>query len=162
MLFIRDDTDPVRIEYWDGDAWQSATADRVDIPAGSKMLFIQNTVPTGWTLDVTANDRVIRVTSVGAEGGDTAGTWVISGLSVDPHKLEISEMPRHDHDIRGGGGGDNNRQYNSFGPDGSKNNDNVSGRNTEFEGDDGTHTHGLTSGGSWRPSYINALICIRD
>ncbi|GAG02888.1 unnamed protein product, partial [marine sediment metagenome] len=99
MLFIRDDTPNPSIEYWTGLAWISAT--QGSIPSGSKMLFIQDTVPTGWTLDESANDRVIRVVNVAASGGVEGGSWTITGISGDGHALSISEMPSHTHTVRG-------------------------------------------------------------
>lgn len=165
MVFFRDDTLNSIIEYYNEGLgeWVAASQERTDIPSGSKMLFIQDTVPTGWTLDVTANDRVIRVTAILGEGGDAAGSWTITDLVADPHMLSVEEMPSHDHDIHGGKSGDNSPEYNFNGPDGSNNPaDSNSGRPTELAGEGEAHAHTVSSGGLWRPSYINAIICIRD
>jgi hypothetical protein len=153
MLFIRDDTPAPTIEYWNGLAWTSATQGA--IPSGSKMLFIQDTVPTGWTLDVSANDKVIRVVNVEASGGVTGGSWTISGVTVDGHQLSILEMPSHTHGL--------DFQFDTIGfstgwafrAEPGSSSTNPSGGNLE-------HSHGVSSDGTWRPSYINAIICIKD
>ena len=154
MLFIRDDLPEPSIEYFNGIAWVAASSSGI-IPVGSKMLFIQNTVPTGWTLDVAANDRVIRVVNVEAQGGLTAGSWTITGFQADPHALTISEMPAHMHGIDGVAistgtvSGVNGMMQNL-------------GGNTDSTGGGATHQHTVSNDGNWRPSYINAIICIKD
>lgn len=50
-------------------------------PSGTKLLFPQATVPTGWTQDADVTDVLPRVVS-GAGGGATGGSWTISGCSV--------------------------------------------------------------------------------
>ena len=161
MLFIRDDLSEPRIEYYNGSAWVPASYSGA-IPSGSKMLFIQDSVPTGWTLDVSANDKVIRVVNVAASGGVVGGSWTISGMSGDGHALTVSEMPPHDHVLRYSGDsspGSGTYQVsllrNSANPQTSLN-------PIEDTGGGTSHAHGITSDGTWRPSYINAIICIKD
>ncbi len=165
MLFIRDDTPNPSIEYWTGLAWASATTTISSIPSGSKMLFVQDTVPTGWTLDTTVTDKVIRVVDSAASGGVTGGNWTISGISGAAHQLIISEIPSHTHNalnstITPGVG---NFQFSHL-----RNNAGYPGSSQESTsaniptGGDGSHSHGVTSDGTWRPSYINAIICIKD
>jgi len=155
MIFLRDDTTPPRIEYWDGSTWQFASADHADIPAGSKMLFMQDSVPTGWTLDVAVNDAVVRVVDSEALGGVTGGSWTITGFQADPHALTISEMPAHTHNIDGVAiaTGD------ASGFSGLMRN---LGGATDSTGGGTTHEHAVSNDGTWRPSYINAIVCIRD
>lgn len=50
------------------------------IPAGTRMLFDQDSAPNGWTRDTTINDRVTRIVS-GARAPN-AGTWTISGITL--------------------------------------------------------------------------------
>jgi hypothetical protein len=161
MLFIRDDLPEPSIEYFNGLAWVAASSSGT-IPVGSKMLFIQNTVPTGWTLDVAANDRVIRVVNVAASGGAVAGSWTISGISGDGHQLSIEEMPQHDHLLRysgdpspGAGTFQVSLLRNATTPLTSLN-------PIEDTGGGEAHGHTISSDGVWRPSYINAIICIKD
>jgi hypothetical protein len=160
-IHIRTDIDPPRIEYYTGVAWADATAGG-DIPAGTRMMFVQNTVPTGWTFDSSLNDRVVLVTNILGSGGTSGGDWDITGLSADPHALDISEIPSHQHDIFGGGGGDENVTYNFNGPDGSASHSGVGGRPTELAGGGVSHSHAVSSDGTWRPNYVNVIICTKN
>lgn len=51
------------------------------IPKNTKMLFVNNAAPAGWTFDNTYADRVIRCAATAGAGTGTGGTWTISGLS---------------------------------------------------------------------------------
>lgn len=158
-IFIRTDEALNFIEYWNGVSWSVATENA--IPAGTKMMFVQDTVPTGWTFDSAINDRVVAITDTLLSGGVTGGGWAITGLTADPHALSIAEMPAHQHDIVGGGGGADNVNYNANGPDGA-NSTGLNGRPTELEGGGGTHTHSITGDSTWRPNFVNVIICIKD
>lgn len=78
------------------------------LPAGTTMLFVQSTAPTGWTKSVTHNNKALRVVSgtVGT-GGSVAFTTAFSSQSisgtVDPHTLTIDEIPAHTHSYTVGG-----------------------------------------------------------
>ncbi len=173
MFFIRDDLTASFIEYYNGSAWVSASSGSV--PSGSKMLFIQDTVPTGWTLDVSANDKVIRVVNVAASGGVTGGSWTISGFQADDHALVESEMAAHRHhgfgarqagfpfgdvlpdDKQGAASGVdyNNRYYNTSTTGGGAAADDSPGPGLP-------HDHTVSNNGAWRPSYVNAIVCTKD
>jgi hypothetical protein len=43
-----------------------------EIPAGTKMLFVQTAAPTGWTKDVTHNNKALRIVNGTAGTGGTA------------------------------------------------------------------------------------------
>jgi len=162
QIFIRTDTNPPRIDYFNGSAWTEATSNRVDIPSGTRMVFVQDSVPTGWTLDSTFSDRVLMVTNNPAQGAAVGGSWEITGLTGDPHALTIAQIPTHQHDIRGGSGGGDSITYNSNGPRGAVNNNNSLGRPTELAGGGEAHEHGVDSDGNWRPNFINVIVCIKD
>jgi hypothetical protein len=162
MIFIHSDDSPPRIDFHNGVTWSSASSTSVSIPSGSKMLFVQDSVPTGWTLDTAVSDRVIRVIDTASEGGDVGGAWAITGIVADPHKLSIDEMPNHDHALRGSGGGDENQDYSARGPTSGNAVAPAGGKHTIDTGGDLAHTHTVSNDVSWRPSYINALICIKD
>jgi len=102
-------------------------------PSGTRMLFHQATPPAGWTKATNVNDRVLRVVS-GTTGGDTGGTWTISGLTVQNHTLTISQIPSHNH----GGGGNTSSDTHSHSGTANPN---------------GAHTHTVNrrSGGGSRP-----------
>ena len=142
----------------------------VSLPSGTRLLFAQASAPSGWTQDVTWNDRVIRV--VGGAGGGTGGNWTISGLTgashihtTYNHTLTIDEIPPHTHPIddalsyRGGGwSAENSNDYDRAGNSGST-------------GGGLPHNHGntstpsstiITSTGAWRPAYLDVIVCQKN
>lgn len=127
-----------------------------DIPAGSSMLFYASAAPSGWTLNASLNDRLIRVVSSG--GGVTGGSWTISGLSVSGHALTVAELPPHthtyvDHDPQPIGG-----------PiaSGSGYTDVIASRTTDAAGSGASHTHGISHNATWRPAYADFILCDRS
>ena len=68
--------------------------------AGTKMLFYQDTAPTGWVILDTLDDKLVYITKGSAAGGQTGGTvhstgtWTISGLSAS---VTIDSAGDHDH-----------------------------------------------------------------
>jgi len=73
------------------------------VPAGSKMLFYQDTAPTGWTIKDTLDDKVAYVTSGGTNPGGAklvGGSWVLSGFnggSTESHVMTVPNLPAHHH-----------------------------------------------------------------
>lgn len=154
---------------------QAIDAIPVYIPAGSKMLFYQASAPAGWTKDTSQNDRVLRV--VDGNGGGNGGSWTISGLTVDDHTLTLAEMPRHGHSITG-----RRRAFDSVGAEpieiavlhqysGTSAAYNSSTQISEVGGgplpptntvQTHPHNHGLSADGTWRPAYIDVIICTKD
>lgn len=59
--------------YFDGANIVALIVNDDIIPSGTRMLFYEATAPLGWTLDVTVNDRFVRVSNTA--GGNTGGTW---------------------------------------------------------------------------------------
>ena len=95
--------------------WRTVYADNFDgggsnqIPSGTKMVFVQQNAPTGWTKFTTHNDVALRVIS-----GNTGGTYVsgdgsfsaifasnrgTSGGDVHNHTLTTAQMPQHKHQV---------------------------------------------------------------
>lgn len=77
------------------------------LPAGTTMLFVQSSAPTGWTKSITHNNKALRIVSGGAgSGGSVAFTTAFSSQSisgtVDPHTLTIDEIPAHTHSYTAG------------------------------------------------------------
>lgn len=66
------------VEYYTGSAW---TAALTVFPAGTRMLFDQDSAPTGWTRDTGINDRVVNIVSGSRVHG---GSWTITGMNGDP------------------------------------------------------------------------------
>lgn len=130
-------------------------------PSGTtRLAFFQAAAPTGWTIDATLNDKLIRIDSTA--GGGIGGGWAISGLvtTIAGWALTIAQMPAHTHRV----GGDATApaislyasQTNTF------NNNNIT---TTSEGGGLAHTHaGSTTigDGFWRPAYVNAIICTKN
>lgn len=69
-------------------------------PSGTRLLFQQSTAPTGWTKDVTLNDRALRVVSgaVGS-GGVTGFSSIFSRTTVDSTTLTANQIPGHSHGL---------------------------------------------------------------
>lgn len=127
------------------------------IPSGTKLLFPQNAAPTGWTFVSENNDRVLINQSTEANGGTTAGSWTISGVTVDGHTLITSEMPAHTHTrapaLSGAG---------ETGQGGSGSSVKPASSATTSTGGDGSHNHGLTADGTWRPEWLGVITCTKD
>jgi hypothetical protein len=124
------------------------------IPSGTNMLFLQATVPVGWTLNSSFTDRVIRVATggTGDKGGQTGGSWNIAGVTIGGTSLTISQLPPHSHTIAqslitasgfAGGGGT------PFG---------AGSVQTGSQGAGAAHSHGFSNDGTWRPSYANVIV----
>jgi hypothetical protein len=122
-----------------------------EFASGTALLFPQAAPPSGWTIDATINDRVIRVNS--AAGAGTGGSWTISGLTVGNTTLTLAQTPAHSHTVTAaqegtavsatGGSGK------SYASDGS--------RTTNSQGGGGSHTHTLASDAVWRPLYYDVI-----
>lgn len=133
-----------------------------DIPATTHMLFYEATAPTGWSQDVTNNDKAIRIVSgTGAGSGGSVGfetafkSHSVSG-TTDSHVLTSAEIPAHTHTVPiwtiGGAGGVG--QYVNGG----------SGTiNTGSYGGGGGHTHGFSAAAiDIDVNYINIITCTKD
>lgn len=55
-------------------------------PSGTRMLFDQDTPPTGWTKETDVNDKVVMITSGGRADG---GSWFIP-IAVHRHEVPVS------------------------------------------------------------------------
>lgn len=138
----------------------------VSFPAGTKMVFYQASAPTGWTQDVAVNDQMLRVVS--GSGGGTGGSWTISGATVDGTAITTAQLPVVTGSMEG-------VQFNSSGNsasgvfsltdqgDRANGGGNLEQKRVDFNlGGGETHTHGLTSDGTWRPAYINIIVATKD
>lgn len=169
-LFVKDSN---------GDIIQLTKTGRINLesfPQGTKLLFPQATAPTGWTIDNSFHDRVIRtVSGAQATGGATGGSWTISGLTVQGHALTVNEMPRHGHPTRihastqvtaqshTAGGMMLNGSPNGIGthPAWNDSPEDAPGRQVGGTGGNQPHSHGISHNGSWRPAYLNTIVAFK-
>jgi hypothetical protein len=73
-----------------------------NIPAGTVMLFVQTSAPTGWTKSTTHNDKALRVVSGSASsGGSVAFTTAFASQAVTgtvaSYTLTTADIPSHNH-----------------------------------------------------------------
>lgn len=162
-----------------------------DTPNGTSMIFVESSTPTGWTFNASGNDRVFMRTSTLGEGGTTGGNWTISGLTVQGHTLTVSQMPSHSHSdnfsIAGAGNHTHGVQITSgldtfpgtpglfrgpCNPISTSNayvTENSAGSHSHTlnghvssNGGGGSHNHGITHNGNWRPRYQKVIVCTRS
>lgn len=142
-----------------GEEVESAGYVPARLDTGTKAVFVQNSAPVGWTFDATQNDRVLRITSTVANGGNIGGSWTISGVTVDGTVLTIAQMPAHDHVLNQEDAGVANNAVVGKGNATGATSSNVPVQST---GGNQPHAHGLTSDGSWRPQYQDVIVCTRN
>jgi hypothetical protein len=133
------------------------------VPAGETILFEDNTVVTGYTLELGHDDGIVYITKGSAAGGETAGdnksfgTWTQPGHNhggyTGDHELTIAEMPSHRHPPAAGkficqkGSGGTVRGGDNYGQP----------THTDYAGSSSGHKHTLVSLDSdstvntWRP-----------
>lgn len=89
----------------------SGNIDTTTIPAGTKMLFIQSSAPTGWVKDTTHDNKALRIVSGTASSGGSvsftsafasqtvSGTTsaTAAGGTVGGTALTINQIPSHTH-----------------------------------------------------------------
>jgi len=124
------------------------------LESGTRAPFIQNSAPADWTFVSGLGDMVILNTATESEGGDTGGSWTISGLEAEAHVHEV--------DISGTTGNPNNFDTADAGaniPLAS----NPHGHAFDVEGDTELSTAlAVSSDGDWRPAYVKSIICEKD
>ena len=73
-----------------------------NLPAGTVMLFVQTSAPTGWTKSTTHDNKALRVVSGAASsGGSVAFTTAFASQAVSGtnlgYSLTIPDLPSHNH-----------------------------------------------------------------
>lgn len=124
------------------------------IPSGTKMVFYQDTAPTGWTIANTLDDKVLYVTKGSAASGQTGGGVHSTGTWTQPdHTLTTGEIPSHTHTIPFV-----SAYYGLV--DGGSSVATVTGGETKTSssGSGGAHNHGTT----WRPAAYCVIIATKD
>jgi hypothetical protein len=169
-IVLRTDEDRNFIEYYNGTFWLTAAEET--FASGTRMLFVQNVVPTGWTIDLTLNDRTVIITDTLAQGGSSSGSWAISGLVGGEHELAADELPIHRHSITfqgntddGGGsqpGGNDDGGLVTTDPTGQVGVGNNWNDDNSAETAEDPHAHPITQDGSWRPFNVAVIVCEKD
>lgn len=70
------------------------------ISPGAKMLFYNDTAPTGWTISNTLDDKLVYITKGSSAGGQTGGTVHSTGAwtnSTNDTVLSSTQIPSHTH-----------------------------------------------------------------
>jgi hypothetical protein len=93
------DTDRQSLQRDNGATWDDIAS---VFPAGTKMIFTQNSVPAGWTLYTDVNDSVLRIVSTtgggtGGSAGVAAGITLAHSHTVASHTHSISSDGAHTH-----------------------------------------------------------------
>ena len=126
-----------------------------DTPAGTKVLFMQTAAPTGWTKDVTHNEKTLRVVSGTASNGGTQSFSTVfgTGSSTASHTLTTPQMPSHSHTYR--------RATNmARRPQSDPTNATGAGptTNTQNAGGSGGHSHSL----NLDIQYVDVIVAAKD
>lgn len=147
-----------------------------EFPSGTKMLFYQDTAPTGWTIQNTLNDKVVYITKGSAAGGQTGGaehstgTWTQPNHthSVTAQALTEAQMPSHRHQLTPCGGQlTQDEMYGGAYGTGPKSSASDYSWYTTYSGSGATHNHGGVTGdgataNTWRPAAYSVIICAKD
>ncbi len=125
------------------------------IPSGTRMLFHQTAAPTGWTKDVSLNDKSLRVVSgtVGS-GGSVPFSTVFGKTATDSHTLTVAQMPSHKHDIQAYGSDGFNRVETASTAGGPYTITNA----IQNTGGGGGHSHNMDI----RVQYVDVIIAVKD
>jgi hypothetical protein len=129
----------------------------VAFPAGTLMLFVQTSAPTGWTKSTTHNNKALRVVSgTAGSGGSVAFTTAFAAgtltFTSGGHAITTAEMPAHTHSQNASGFGVT-MVASMTGSLGTS--------TTGSTGGDGVHTHGIT-GPSLAVNYVDCIIASKD
>lgn len=120
-----------------------------EFASGTRLPFDQDLAPTGWTRDVSINDRVIRI--VGGARTPDGGDWLITGLTIASHTHGLAG---HNHVIPTQGGV-------SYGV-GSDTKLSGTGNTGGAIGDTDATVGGVSADGIWRPAFRDMIVCQKN
>lgn len=155
----------------DAEGFKNAAGVNLQFPAGTAMLFVQTTAPTGWTKSTTHNDKALRVVSgTASSGGTTAFSSVFAARTIS-----TSNLPSHTHTGTTSAVGDHSHaysvsNYSNLGgiASGGGLTANASGITTNTVGAGGhshTFTTDATGGGTamdFAVQYVDTIIATKD
>jgi hypothetical protein len=154
------------------DATTQTTAATNPFSAGTAMMFVQTSAPTGWTKSTTHDNKALRVVSgTASSGGSVAfttafGTPSVSGSvslsgTVGSTTLSTAQIPSHTHTVNSGSGG-------NYGPVAGRG-ANEGGFNSGAAGGGGSHTHSFSGSGSLSSAtatinvqYVDVIIATKN
>jgi hypothetical protein len=159
-----------------------------DLQYGTRITVVQATVPSGFTLVTGFDDKVLVGEDTAGQGGDTGGSWTISGLSNDTVATHTHvggshnhTIPTHTHTISGSTSAPS--ALGNVGTDGTQtpvgqsththsiaftSAASTAGTYVGAGGDSatttasGSHSHTISSDASWRPAYVKVLVISKD
>jgi len=133
------------------------------LPAGTRMLFVQTSAPTGWVKSTTDDNKALRIVSgTAGSGGSVAFTTAFSSQSISgtvgAHALTLSEIPAHTH------------TFSSVGliaggaiASGSGFTTTSIGGTTSSSGSGDPHTHSLTTTAlNLAVQYVDVIIAVKN
>jgi len=138
----RNSTNTAWITLWEEDSHYPS------LESGTKMVFYQASAPTGWTQDVTQNDKALRVVS--SSGGGSGGSLALSSANVGSTTLSTGQIPSHAHNY----GGD--KWGGSLGHLSGANVGETSSIATSSTGGGSSHDHSLAL------AYVDVIIATKD
>ena len=146
---IQDQLDALAVEI-------SSQKTQLNAPIGTKMVFYQTSAPTGWTIDSSNDNAMMRVVSSsgGGSGGSDSPISFSHSHTTGNHTLTINEIPSHNHSytttfapasgFASGAGGSTQTQ------------------NTGSTGGGASHNHGNTNSVSYSPKYVDMIVATKD
>jgi hypothetical protein len=136
--------------------------------AGTAMMFVQTSAPTGWTKSTTHNDKALRVVSGSASSGGSSAfstvftnqtpTITTSGLSAAATTLSTTQIPSHTHTYTGRGVANYGGACGDVG---------YTSANTGSTGGGGSHTHSISGSATssaitLNVQYVDVIIATKD
>jgi hypothetical protein len=104
-----------------------------------------------------ANTEAVPILRLNGEVPGAGGTWTIGGVTIGATALTIEQIPSHTHVVPGFVTGGAVSAFQSSG--------NVA-RNgdlpTDATGGSATHTHTFVQDGTWRPKYLDQILCSKE
>jgi hypothetical protein len=158
-----------------GVKWAAGGGGGSSFPAGTAMMFVQTSAPTGWTKSTTHDNKALRVVSGTASSGGSVGfttafaSQAVSG-TVGGTTLSESQIPSHFH-IQGYGGSTNPaaRYGTTAGLSSARieydggTSTTASGANTSSTGGGGSHDHSFTGTAiNLAVQYVDVIIATKD
>jgi len=157
---INDDLDALGVRIT---ANEDAIANLIE--TGTKMMFYQAAAPTGWTIDATVTDNMLRIVDgtilAGGAAGGTDDPVLNDKVPTHTHPFTTAEDGDHKHTMHYGtenGGGNKWSTIIALNPPTNQ---------AMFPNAEGDHTHSGTtdSNGSpsdWVPRFANVILCTKD